>query len=75
MKDTVEITLKMSVKDLNQTLALLHLDVITSEDERKLYDGNTLNVSDVPNTEMEFKVAIGAIFLAAREDGEKKDDE
>ena len=74
MKDTVEINLKISVKDLNQTLALLHLDIITNEEERLQYDGNTLNVSDVPNTELEFKVAIGAIFLAAKEDGEKKDE-
>jgi hypothetical protein len=72
MKDTVEITLKMSVKDLNQTLALLHLDVITNDDERKEYDGNTLNVSDIANNEMEFKVAIGAVFLAAKEESKKQ---
>jgi hypothetical protein len=75
MRETIEVKIKMNTKDVNQVLAILGQSVITTDEEAAEYDGNTLDATDFPNSEMEAKVGLGGIFLAAKASKEEENQE
>jgi hypothetical protein len=52
MKDTIELKIEVTVKGLNQFLALSGEDVITTDEELAKYDGLTLKPEELPESEM-----------------------
>lgn len=64
MKDTIQLTLDITVKDLNQTLALLGQELITSDEELEQYEGLTFSSTEIE--EMEGKVGMCALVMAAK---------
>jgi hypothetical protein len=64
--EKVELTLKLSVKDLNRVIALTGLDLLTNEEQIKEYNGLTLDVSEIKEFDDESKIGIAGLFIAAK---------
>ncbi len=72
MKKTINLTLELSLKDINQTLALLGQDLITSDEELKNYENLTFSTEDMDDGEG--KIGMCALLFAAKikKDSENK---
>jgi hypothetical protein len=64
MEKTINLTLEISVKDMNQTLALTGQPLITSEEELKEYQDLSFSTDDIEK--MDGKIGMCALLLAAR---------
>lgn len=72
MRNTLTLTVKLPLKDLNRLIALAGENIITDEETLTEYDYKTLDISEFPDSELEFKVGVSALFLAARERNDEK---
>ena len=61
----IEFKIIITLKDLNQALALMGQDILTTEDEIKEYEGLSFDTSTL-GKDLQAKVGIAAILFAAK---------
>ena len=72
---TLGFTINITVKDINQTLALMNEDVITTEEEIAKYKDLSFNLSDFGDSEQEAKLGMCALLITAKAEKEKTEKE